>query len=99
MGIKWYKSSLSASTTESLENGHSRLRCEQRLPTRAAARTPSTQLPLAPIEPLHLGLALAVEASLLDEASAELRERGSEGRRSCAASCRRRARSRVRTRG
>jgi len=32
----------------------------------------------APVEPLHLRLALAVEASLLDEAGAELGERGDE---------------------
>jgi hypothetical protein len=45
---------------------------------RAAARTPSTRLRLAPSEPLHLGLAPAIEASLLDEAGAELGERGGE---------------------
>jgi len=36
------------------------------------------QLRFARVEPLHLGLALAVEARLLDEADAELGERGDE---------------------
>src|SRR6266508_1805783 len=79
MGIKFVVADGNLIARKRAETTDQPFAAEAPLSTRPAAAAPRTRLRHIPVEPLHLRLALAVEAGLLDQPGAELGERGGQG--------------------